>query len=118
MDWTKVITDPLGVTGFALALVFGVAGRILARKRRKSDQWIVPAAYLLAVVCVGGGFFLAYKRGSVTTESRPPAVSVPAPSMRIDKIEQKADNGAAVAGVQGDVTVNKPTGQKESKPQH
>jgi hypothetical protein len=38
--------------------------------------------------------------------------------MRIDKIEQKADGGAAVAGVQGDVTVNKPASQKDSKTQH
>ena len=116
MDWTKVVTDPLGIAAFALALVFGITG--FSQKRRRGSRWTVPVAYALAVVCVVGGFLLAYQRGTTTAKSGPPNPSTPAPSMRIDKIEQKADGGAAVAGVQGDVTVNKPASQKDSKTQH
>jgi hypothetical protein len=36
--------------------------------------------------------------------------------MRVDKIDQTVGTGAAVAGVQGDVTVNPPNPHKESKP--
>jgi hypothetical protein len=42
MDWMKVVTNPLGITGFALALVFGVVSRVVVQKRRKNTQWIVP----------------------------------------------------------------------------
>jgi hypothetical protein len=65
MDWTKVVTDPLGLAGFALALVFGT----VARKR--GAGWI--AATLLAAVCIAGGLTIAYRRAE-------PAVAKPAPA--------------------------------------
>ena len=111
MDWMKVITHPLGIAGFALALVFGVVGRVIVQKHRK-NKWIEPAAYVLAAVCVVGGLALAYRRESMTS----PVKSDTVRSMRIDKIDQKVGNGTAVAGVQGNVTVNAPNPQKESKP--
>jgi hypothetical protein len=49
MSWIKVVTHPLGIAGFALALVFGVVSRVMAQKRNKNTQWIVPAAYALWV---------------------------------------------------------------------
>lgn len=118
MDWTKVVTDPLGLAGFALALVFGVLSPILARKGGRDSRWFVPAAYALAAVCVLGGLALAYQRASsaAATKSQIPAPA--APSMQIGKIEQKAGGGTAVAGVQGTVTVNAPAPQKEPKPKH
>jgi hypothetical protein len=112
MDWMKVITHPLGIAGFALALVFGVVGRVIVQKHRKNIQWIVPAAYALAAVCIVGGLALAYRRESMTPPVKPDTVG----TMRIDKIDQKVGNGTAVAGVQGNVTVNAPNPQKESKP--
>jgi hypothetical protein len=36
--------------------------------------------------------------------------------MRIGKIEQQAPGGAAVVGVQGNVTVNAPAAQNDAKP--
>ncbi len=113
MSWTQVVTDPLGIAGFALALVFGVAGRLMAQKSEKYPQWIVPVAFGLATACVVGGLVLAYKHGSVSSA----ITAVPTPTMRIDKIDQNANNGVAVAGVQGDVTVNKPAIRKDPKPQ-
>src|ERR1017187_4967591 len=117
MDWMKVIKDPLGIAGFALALVFGVVSRVMVQKRRKNTQWIVLLAYALAAACVVGGLALAYHRQSMTRSVKPGPTNSPAlsqtkgsapPSRRIDKIDQKVGSGAAVAGVQGDVTVNAP----------
>ena len=125
MHWMKVITNPLGIAGFALALVFGVVSRVVVQKGRKNTQWIVPAAYALAAACVLGGLALAYHRESIARSARPEPAGAPAlsqtkgsaaPSMRIDKIDQTVGTGAAVAGVQGDVTVNPPNPHKESKP--
>jgi len=110
MNWTKVITDPLGFAGFVLALVSAVVGKVI-QKRTKSYRWIVPVFYALAAVCVVGGLALAYRHESIPASAKTQA-------MHIGQIEQKADNGVAVAGVQGDVTVNKPAGQKAPKPQH
>jgi hypothetical protein len=92
MSWTKVVTDPLGIAGFALALVFAVVSRLVRQKSKKHLQWILPVAYTLAAAWIAGGFFLAYQHVSVVSAT---------PTMRIDKIDQRADNGAAVAGVQG-----------------
>ena len=43
-------------------------------------------------------------------EQQPPAAKtqIPTQALQIDKIDQKVQNGNAVAGVQGNVTVDKP----------
>jgi hypothetical protein len=123
VDWTKVVTDPLGLTGFALALVFGVV-TVVARKRGRGTTWIAGAGFALATVCIVGGLIIAYRRLDSAAAPNPQGnapVSTPAPassqpSMRIDKIEQQVPGGAAVAGVQGNVTVNAPASRKETKP--
>jgi hypothetical protein len=127
MDWTKVVTDPLGLAGFALAVVFGVISQATAQRHGRDMQWIVLAGYGLAAVCVLGGLFIAYRRVSPdrtnqdkivepatasTTSTQPPAASTPS-SMHIGEIKQYGNEGAAVAGVQGEVSVS-PT-QKEIK---
>jgi len=57
MDWTKVITEPMGLIGFALSLVFGV---LSARKGMAS--WWPIAAMMLAAVSIAGGLLLAFKK--------------------------------------------------------
>ena len=59
MDFTKVITHPLGLTGFALALVFGVAGIFAHSRRAKAPKWLPGVAVTLAAVCLVGGLLLA-----------------------------------------------------------
>lgn len=122
MDWTKVITDPLGLAGFALALVFG----FVARTRKPA--WVMPVSIILAAVCIFGSLFLAYERVSSEKKeagkklepvAEPPNSRDPpaaANSMKIDKIEQHVERGSAVSGLQGNVTINVPAPQNESKP--
>ena len=124
IDWTKVITEPLGIVGFTMALVFGIVSRVVAQKSRKNGQWIVAASYVLAAVCVLGGLVLAYNRQSTTVMINPNSGGLTqdrrtngqaASSLRVDKIDQNVHNGTAVAGVQGDVTVNATAPKEESK---
>jgi hypothetical protein len=119
MQWEKVITDPLGIAGFALSLVFALTTRVISQKRKAQTRWLAPAAYTLAAICIVGGFSLAWHRESIAVPPpapTPAALAPPPPAIHIDKIDQKVENGAAVAGVQGDVTVN--TTQKKPKARH
>ena len=102
IHWEKVLTDPLGFAGYALFLMFSVV-TVVVKQRKPRNEWIVPAGFALATVCVLGGLALAYHRepkGSVAS----PNTTAPNSSMHIDKIEQNVGNGNAVAGVQGDVS--------------
>ncbi len=109
MDWTKVVTDPLGLAGFALATVFGLLSKLGAQKRSEDNRWTVPAFYAMAVICVVGGLVLAYHRESnITASLKPPITSPPTISIQTGNIDQKVGNGGAVAGANGNVTVNPP----------
>jgi hypothetical protein len=113
MDWTKVVTDPLGLAGFALAMV-GLVSKLAAQKRR--ERWIVPAFYTMALICVVGGLVLAYHRESnITASLKHPVTTPPITSIQTGNIEQTVGNGAAVAGIHGNVTVNPPVAGKESE---
>jgi apolipoprotein N-acyltransferase len=102
MQWEKVITDPLGIAGFALSLVFTLATRMISQKRKEQNRWLAPAAYALAAVCVIGGFALP-----------------PSPAITTGNIEQNGNGN--VAGVQGNVNINtqskKPRAKKAGQPQ-
>jgi len=56
-EWTKVVTNPLGLVGFALFLVFGYLAKV-----KKSDErrWISPVAICLAAAALIGGIAIAY----------------------------------------------------------
>lgn len=64
MDFKEMITHPLGLAGFALALVFGV---LSTRLRRTAPPWWPTVAILLAAVALIGGLLLAYIEPSVST---------------------------------------------------
>ena len=60
-DWTKVVTEPLGLAGFALFLVFGVLARV---KKQDERRWLGPLASGMAVLALLGGLTLAYVKAS------------------------------------------------------
>jgi hypothetical protein len=90
MNWTKVVTEPLGLAGFALSLVFGVIARW---KKSDGRRWMFPAAISMAGVALVGGLSLAYLRAR--KDAVPPA-----------KIKQTSSGCASpnIANVNGDVT--------------
>lgn len=66
IDWTKVVTEPLGPAAFAIALIF--ASR---RRAAHTPRWWPPTAISLAVVCVVGGLLLFYARIQVEAHNVP-----------------------------------------------
>jgi hypothetical protein len=123
MEWTKVVTDPLGLTGFALALVFGVITKIVSRPKNRS-RWMVPAAFAMAAICMLGGLALAYFRGAsnspaddrravgtVTGASQPARLQ----TLKIDKLVQQTQSGVNAAGIQGAVTIQDKPQPKAAK---
>ena len=106
-DWTKVVTEPLGLAGFALFLVFGVLSRV---KRHDERRWLGPLAIAMAVLALTGGLTLAYLKRP--PQAAPQTISVPAaqatPKTQTNLVDQKSTGAGSpnVQGVQGDVTIN------------
>ena len=117
-DWTKVVTEPLGLAGFALFLVFGVLSRL---KRKTELRWMGPVAAGMAILALAGGLTLAYVK---TARQGTPVVSQPAaaaaPTQTNQQVQQttKGAGSPIVQGVQGDVTitVDQSTGSTKKRP--
>jgi hypothetical protein len=73
-DWINVVTHPLGLTGFALFLVFGYLVKV---KRDDERRWLSPAAVGLAAVALAGDLILAYVQAPnhVTSPAQSPVQS-------------------------------------------
>jgi hypothetical protein len=103
-SWTKVVTEPLGLAGFALFLMFAYLGKVIKDEKRR---WLSPVAFACAAVTLIAGFSLAYlelRKQDIPQSTTKPAVTVaePAPAA------QQSSNGPGspnVQGVQGDVTI-------------
>ena len=105
-EWIKVVTDPLGLAGFALFLVFAALARL---KRRDERQWLGRLAAAMAIGALAGGMLLAYfKIARVRVVASPPSSSAPVSSQQQTNQVQQTTTGQgspAVQGVQGDVTI-------------
>jgi hypothetical protein len=106
-DWIKVVTQPLGLSGFALFLAFSY---IAKAKPRFSPHWLTSSAYIFALIALVGGLGLAY-RDSAGGKTVPPRQSA-------SDIHQSAIGNSAtnVAGVQGNVSVVTTSGLSEGSP--
>jgi len=113
-EWIKVVTDPMGLAGFALFLVFTV----LARKGKK-PAWLAAGAFAMACVALAGGLILAYFRvrtnPNPSSTTTPSTASQPSPvpgtinQQSVGEIKQESSGAGAVnaAGTQGgSVSVN------------
>src|SRR3954463_16622357 len=56
-EWTKVVSNPLGLAGFALFLVFAYLAKVKSADERR---WLSPAAVLVALAALLGGLLIAY----------------------------------------------------------
>lgn len=116
-EWSKVVTDPLGLAGFALFLVFGFVAKL---KNKNERRWITPLAVFMAVCSLFGGIFLSYKKSlQPPTGSPSQSGAAPAPQQQQTntKVIQKTtgQGSPAVQGVQGDLTITIDQSSGESK---
>jgi disulfide bond formation protein DsbB len=102
-QWTKVVTHPLGLTGFALFLAFC----LIARQKRRAKPWVVPVFLSMAFVALIGGLSVAYFQAKTQPIPTPASAKPNAAGPQI-RIEQKTggSQSPAVAGVKGDVSIN------------
>ena len=116
--WTKVVTHPLGLAGFALFLVFGYLAKA---KRNDERRWLAPAAVVLALAALAGGILLSYVQGPKPLPQPAQAVQAASPSkQQTNSNVQQTSTGEGspnVQGVQGDVTitVDQSTGKTSTK---
>jgi hypothetical protein len=111
--WTNVVTQPLGLAGFALFLVFGYLARAKSKDERR---WLSPVAMIVAVMALAGGLVLAYLQ---TPKPAAPVVKTAAPATQQNTQVQQTTSGPgspAVQGVQGDVTIT--VDQSGANPEH
>lgn len=102
--WTSVVTQPLGLVGFALFLVFGYLAKVKSRNERR---WLSPVAVIVAVMALGGGLVLAYVEAPKSLPT-PAAQAIRTPAQQQTNNVQQTTSGQgspAVQGVQGDVTI-------------
>lgn len=104
-EWTKVVTQPLGLAGFGLFLVFAYVART---KRYDKRSWLSPVAFAMAGLALIGGLALAFvqtpKPAAPSLQTNKPS----APTQQQTNQVQQTSTGAGspnVQGVQGDVTI-------------
>ena len=94
--WIAVVTHPLGLAGFALFLVFGVAARF---GMRKGGTWLPVAAVAMAIIALAGGLLLSWQ----SNEARSTSASAPGTASTVQ--HTTGDRSPAVQGVSGNVTI-------------
>jgi hypothetical protein len=94
----KIVTHPLGLAGYALALVFGLIGTL---GPSNDISWLVPAAIALATVCIIGGLVLANGQVSKVRKSSPPVASTTGVTQHT-----QGDQSPAISGTSGDVSLS------------
>src|SRR6266568_9587859 len=102
VDWTRVVTHPLGLVAFVVALIFAAAGVHLgSRGRRPRSRWVLVFALSSAVLVAAGGLYLAYAQlvgPSSTTAAREAHNAVTQTT--------SGDMSPAIQGVGGNVELN------------
>ena len=114
--WTKVVTEPLGLAGFALFLIFAYLGKLKSGDKRK---WISPVAFVCAAATLTAGLSLAYLQ--IAKPVTPPASPVKAaPDIQQINHSQQTSTGPGspnIQGVNGDVTVTVDQSTGKTAPQ-
>ena len=107
--WIKVVTEPLGLAGFALFLIFGYLAKV---KRNDERRWLSPVAFVIAAVALIGCLAIAYVQtpNAVTPAAPPVQTSQPAAPTKQQTNQQvqqtsTGEGSPNVQGVQGVVTI-------------
>ncbi|WP_093883879.1 hypothetical protein [Syntrophus gentianae] len=106
MNWSEVITHPLGLVAYVLALVFGVVG---AKLGARNKPWFLPVAIAISALVILAGIYLAYQNVKLKTIS-----VTPKPPVEHKEVIQETHGvqSPAVHGTDGNVTIiNNPRGK-------
>jgi hypothetical protein len=110
MSVPKIVTHPLGLAGYALALVFG----LIAKFGPSEDwPWLPPVAVGLALLCIIGGLILASRQAGAKTSPKS------SPGKPAVEQESKGDQSPNVANSTGAVNISyggpaKPSAKEKS----
>ncbi|SRR6266849_7956140 len=96
----KLVTHPLGLAGYALALVFGLIGKLGPSDRL---PWLLPSAIALAAVSVVGGLLLARVQMQTQANKSRGKQAPPATSAGVTQVTT-GDQSPAISGAQ-DVSI-------------
>lgn len=117
-EWAKVVTQPLGLIGFVLFLVFGYLAKT---KRLDERRWVSPVAFSFAAIALIGGFALAYVETSKSLDRTIQSISPPSPIQQTSQANQVKQNSTGagspnVQDIKGDVviTVDQSTGETKT----
>jgi hypothetical protein len=80
--WIQVVTQPLGLAGFALFLVFGYVAKV---KKDDERRWLSRAAVALAIIALGG-LILAYVQ--IPKPATPSAQTSKAQQQKTSQVQQ------------------------------
>ena len=64
MTLPKIVTHPLGLAGYAMALVFGLVAKFCPENQL---PWLLPVAVTMALICAMGGLLLANRQINAKT---------------------------------------------------
>jgi len=105
-EWTKVVTNPLGLAGFALFLIFGY----LAKARKSAERrWLTPVAVFMAIGALVAGLALAYiqvaRPVAPSTQAEKPLAAAQQQTNSNVQQTSTGEGSPNVQGVQGDITI-------------
>jgi hypothetical protein len=105
-EWAKVVTNPLGLVGFALFLVFNAIARF---KRSDEKRWIARVFVCMAIATLVAGFVIAWDQVHRPAPTTTSTSQLPAPNAKqnCESAEQKSEGAGSpnVNCVQGNVTI-------------
>jgi hypothetical protein len=114
-DWTKVLTSPLGLVGYALSLAFGFLAKV---KRSKEGLWLTPVVTCLAITALFGGLLIAYIQVPRSPLQSRQAFQPETKKQSNSQVQQTSTGPGSpkIQGVQADVTfsVDQSTGKLEN----
>jgi hypothetical protein len=101
-DWSKVVTQPLGLAGFGLFLAFSF---FASRKGLRRIGWVAPVLVSMAVITLIGGLTIAYVQ---VRSKATPSSQIPSQQQQTNQVQQTTagPGSPAVQGVQGDVNIS------------
>jgi len=118
--WIDVVTNPLGLAGFALFLVFLIVSRFAPKGELR---WLAPAFVTLALIALLGGIGLTWRDSKPTPQPQPVVTPQPGkknsgpekPSISVGKIETGPGSAVGV-GQNVNISIGAPAGKNGDPP--